>query len=81
MPVAAAYKPPQLKKKIVIMSLDNEKKLSFKISLEFHIDAMDPFNFLKMFGKLRGSLSILLLLLLSLELMLCWLYFFRKCVD
>ena len=53
MPVAAAYKPPQLKKKIVIMSLDNEKKLSFKISLEFHIDAMDPFNFLKNVWKTK----------------------------
>lgn len=53
MPVAAAYKPPQLKKKIVIMSLDNEKKLSFKISLEFHIDAMDPFNFFKNVWKTK----------------------------
>lgn len=53
MPVAAAYKPPQLKKKIVIMSLDNEKKLSFKISLEFHTDAMDPFNFFKNVWKTK----------------------------
>ena len=35
------------------MSLDNEKKLSFKFSLEFHIDAMDPFNFFKNVWKTK----------------------------